>query len=266
MSTFQTKYGPWAVVAGASEGLGEAFARELAARGLNLVLIARRATVLQALADGITKAHPNVQVRCAALDLGRPDLDSALAPFVEDLEVGLLVGNAARSVVGRFVDHPLADQLNVLDVNCRALVVLAHRFGRGMVARRRGGILVMSSIAAAQGGPFLATYAASKGFDLLFAEALWHELAPQGVDVMACRAGATLTPNYERLRPQGTPPPLMSAEAVVEEALAELGRSPSFVAGWKNRLASSLLGLLPRRAAIGIMGKTTARMYAELVK
>lgn len=262
MKDFAKQYGPWAVIAGASEGLGEAFARALAARGINLVLIARRKEVLEQLAATL----PNVQVRIAAIDLGRADLDVAIAPFVDDIEVGLLVSNAARSVIGRFEQQSLADQLNVVDVNCRALVTLTHKLTPGMVARKRGGVIVMSSLAAGQGAPFLATYGASKGFGLLFAEALWHELSPFGVDVIACRAGATRTPNYERLKPQGSPPPLMEAAPVVEEALAELSRTPSFVAGWKNRLAATAMGLLPRRFAIGIMGKTTQRMYSDFVK
>lgn len=266
MTAFAKKYGPWAVVAGASEGMGAAFARAIAARGVNLVLIARRKDALVAVEQGIAVAHPGVQVRLAAIDLARPDLIDALQPFVGDVEVGLLVCNAARSVIGRFDQQPLADHLNVVDVNIRATVTLAHHFAGQMVTRRRGGLITMSSLAAGQGSPFLSTYAASKAFDLIFAEALWHELQPQGVDVVSCRAGATRTPNYDRYRPQGPPPPMMDAAPVVEEALDALGRTPSFVAGWKNKLAVRMLGMMPRRAAIGLMGRTTARMYPDALK
>lgn len=265
MTKFATQYGPWAVVAGASEGLGEAFAKGIAARGVNVVLIARRKEALDQVAAAIQTAHPAIAVRVAAIDLARPDLITALGPVVEDIEVGLVVCNAARSVIGRFEQQPLADHLNVIDVNVRSMVALAHYFGRQMVTRRRGGIITMSSLAAGQGSPFLSTYAASKAYALIFAEALWHELRPHGVDVLACRAGATKTPNYDRAKPQGAEPPMMSPEAVVAEALDELGRKPSFIAGWKNKLAIGMLGLLSRRQAIDIMGRTTARMYPDAI-
>ncbi len=260
MSSFSERYGPWALVAGASAGLGEAFARKLAARGLSLVLLARRREALERLAADLRGAH-GVDVRTRALDLASADLRPAVEEAVAGIDVGLLVYNAAHSVIGPFVERPLPEQLRVLDVNCRAPLVLCHLLGAAMARRRRGGIVLMTSISGSQGGPFLASYAASKAFNLVLAEGLWEELAARGVDVLACRAGATRTPGYEASQPKRSVP-LMEAEDVAERALSALGSGPSVVPGALNRLAAFLFGrLLARRLSIRIMGRATRRLY-----
>lgn len=260
MTAFAQRYGPWALVAGASAGLGAAFARLAAARGLNLVLLARRPDALAALAAELTAAH-RVEVRTGALDLARPDLADAVAALAGDLEIGLLVYNAAHSAVGPFLDRPLAEHQRVLDVNCRGPLVLAHALGRGMASRGRGGIVLMSSLAASQGNPLLASYAASKAFGLVLAEGLWAELRARGVDVVACRAGATRTPGYAASNPRRRVP-LMEPEPVARRALDALGGGPTAVAGALNRVAAFAFGrLLPRRASIRIMERATRRLY-----
>lgn len=251
------KYGPWAVVLGASEGLGAAFARALADRGLNLLLLARRADALEQVAAGL---RGRVLVRTAAIDLADAGLAGALEQLCADIDVGLCVYNAAFSQIGPFLGQSLADKQRVLDVNCRGPMIAAHVFGERFVARGRGGILLMSSLTAFWGSPFVATYGASKAFSLSLGEALWYELAPQGVDVLVCCAGATRTPGFERSS-GADGPKAMSAEAVAEEALGALGGPPSMVPGRTNRLASLVLGrLLPRRGAIRIMGSQTRRL------
>jgi len=258
--SFRERYGPWALVAGASAGLGEAFARNLAARGLHLFLLARRKEALETLAADIRARH-GVQVRHQALDLGGSDVGHRVARLCAGEEVGLLVYNAAASAIGPFLAEPLEAQLRVLDVNCRGPLTLAHQLGRPMMQRRRGGLLLMTSLAASQGGPLLASYAASKAFNLILAEGLWAELRQGGVDVLACRAGATRTPGYASSHPQKSIR-LMEPEAVVEKALQALGHGPSVVPGAFNRLAALLLGrLLPRRTAIGVMGRATHELY-----
>jgi short-subunit dehydrogenase len=260
LSAFRERYGPWALVAGASAGLGEAFARRLAERGLNLLLMARRREALEALAGELREAHA-VEVRTEVGDLGRPDLAEAALRLAAGAEVGLVVYNAAASVIGPFVDRPLEEQLHVVDVNCRGPVVLAHLFGGPMARRGRGGIVLMTSIAGSQGNPFLASYAASKAFNLVLAEGLWEELSSRGVDVVASRAGATRTPGYESSRPKRSVP-LMEPDPVVVQALDALGRGPSVVPGAINKLASFAFGrLLPRRTSIRIMGRATRRLY-----
>jgi uncharacterized protein len=259
------RYGPWAVVAGASEGLGEAFARRLAAEGLHLVLVARRRERLEALAHELSAQH-GVSVRPLALDLARGDVADAVAEAVGDGEVGLLVYNAALSIIGPFLDAPAEEPMRVLDVNCRGPLLLAHRLGGAMAERGRGGILLMSSLSGYQGSALIASYAATKAFNVVLGEGLWDELGERGVDVLVCSAGATRTPNYEASAPKRTSrlATLMEPEAVVSEALAGLGRRPSVIPGLGNRLAALLMQrLLPRRVAVRTMGRATRAMYGK---
>lgn len=259
--SFEARYGPWAVVAGASAGLGEAFARQLAARGIHLVLLARRQETLEALAAALRQAH-GVEVRTLAIDLGRPDLGDAVDALTRDLDVGLLVYNAAHSVIGPFLERPLEAQLRVVDVNVRGPLILAHRLGSRMAKRGRGGILLMASMAAGQGNPWLASYAASKAFNQIFAEGLWGELRQQGVDVLACRAGTMNTPAYAASRPKRAVP-MQEPEAVAAHALGRLGRGPGAIPGWMNRIAAFVFAhLFPREVSIAIMGRATRRLYA----
>lgn len=254
---FRRRYGPCALVAGASEGLGAAFAAELADRGLDLLLLARRGDALEAVAAPL---RARVQVRTAALDLADPDLAARLTDLTLDLDVGLLVYNAAYSTIGPFAAMSLADKERALAVNCRGPLVAAHVLAPRMVARGRGGIVLMSSLTALWGAPWLATYGASKAFDLALGEALWGELAGAGVDVLSCCAGATRTPGFLRASEGPRPPRSMSADAVVREALHALGRRPSMIPGLGNRLAALALRLMPRRRAITILGDATARL------
>ena len=260
MKDFRARYGPWALVTGASEGIGESFARALATRRLDLLLVARRPEPLEALAVGLRAAH-GIRVRTATADVARPDLLAAMDAIAGDGEVGLVVHNAAFSALGPFLDRPLDDLMKVIDVNCRAPLLLAHHFGRKMAARGHGGIVLMSSLAGGQGTPIVASYAASKAFEIVLAEGLWDELRPAGVDVLACRAGPTRTPSYEASRPRKKVP-MMEPGPVAEEALAALGRKPVVVAGKLNRAVNFVMQrLLSRPAAIRFMGSSTRRMY-----
>jgi uncharacterized protein len=261
MNEFSQRYGPWALIAGASVGLGAAFAQNLAERGLNLLLLARRQNALDELAAALRAQH-RIEVRTLAIDLAHPDLGEKVRELAADVDVGLLVYNAAHSVIGPFLEHPVEDHLRVLDVNCRGPLLFAHWFGKAMSQRGRGGILLMTSLAGSQGGPWLSSYAASKAFNLLLAEALWDELGSHGVDVIACRAGATRTPGYAASKPRPSRVPLLDPDYVVQKTLAALGAGPSVVPGLFYRLSAIIMGrLLPRRMAIRIMGRATRRLY-----
>jgi hypothetical protein len=263
---FRDRYGPWALVAGGSVGLGGEFAAQLAARGINLILVARRPEPLEECAAPLRAAH-GVEIRTVSADLGRPDLLDALRPALAGLEIGLLVYNAAISPVGRFLEQELAEKLHALDVNCRAPLMLAHELGRQMAARHRGGIILVSSLSALQGSALIATYAATKAYGYILGEGLWDELREHGVDVLAFLAGATRTPNYEASNPKPATrfaPAVMEPAAVVAEALATLGRQPSGIAGRANRLASFVMTrLMPRKVAVETMGRTTRAMYGR---
>jgi len=260
-TSFRHKYGPWALVAGASEGIGAAFAEELGARGIHLLLLARRTEPLEQVAQAIRAAH-GVEVVTASVDLGAPSVLEDVRRVIDGREVGLLVYNAALSLVGPFLEQPLADKLRLLDVNCRGPLILSDELGRAMVGRGRGGIIIMSSLAGSQGTGHVLTYAASKAFDLVLAEGLWYELRAHGVDVLACRAGATRTPGFESSKPRRVAAPLMDARPVAVEALAALGKGPSMVPGALNRMAAFFMQrVMPRRAAVATMGKATRDMY-----
>ena len=258
------RYGPWAVVAGASEGIGAAFAHALAARGLNLVLVARRAAPLEALAGELASRH-GIETRTLALDLGRSESVTELLSGIGDRDVGLLVWNAAFSLIGPFLEQPLDGHLRELEVNCRAPLSLVHGLGARMVARRRGGIILMASLSGMQGTALVAHYAATKAWNRVLAEGLWWELGKHGVDVLASVAGATDTPGYRASEPAGekaSKVPVMRPEEVVAETLDALGRTPSLITGWRNRWAAALLGrILPRRVAVRIMGTTMDSLY-----
>ncbi|MBW2262630.1 MAG: SDR family NAD(P)-dependent oxidoreductase [Deltaproteobacteria bacterium] len=260
---FGERYGPWALVAGASDGLGAAFGRAIAARGLSVVLVARSADKLEALAEEIRSEH-GVEARPVVQDLGSPDLVDALEEKTAGLEVGLVVYNAGLSIIGPFLDQPLENHLETLQVNCRGPLALTHHYGRPMARRGRGGIVLMSSLAGFQGSALVASYSASKAFDLVLGESLWEELREQGVDVLSCCAGATRTPNYIASEPVHgrLKAPEMEPEEVVEEALASLGSRACVVAGSGNRLLGFILHrLMPRSLAVRIMGASMRRMY-----
>jgi short-subunit dehydrogenase len=258
-SQFGDKYGPWAVIAGASEGLGAEFARQIAARGLHVVLVDVAAELLGAVASEIRAAY-QVDVREVVVDLVGADLNLARS-LGDGVEVGLFVYNAAFSPIGRFVEQDLADKLRALDVNCRAPLVLTHEFAASMAARGRGGIVLMSSMSGFHGTAMVATYAATKAFNLVLAESLWAELSDRGVDVLACCPGPTRTPGFEKSNPKGGPTP-MDPRAVVEETLLALGARPSHVPGFTNRLAEAFMcRVLGRKSAAQVISGATRRMY-----
>jgi short-subunit dehydrogenase len=252
------------VIAGASEGIGASFSRKLAARGINVVLIARRAAPLEELAADLRRSH-GVEVKVQPLDLGSPDAVAGVSAATEGLDVGLLIYNAAYSPIGTFLGCSVEEHLKAVDVNVCGPLRLSHYFGHRLVDRGRGGIILMSSMSGFQGTAMVANYAATKAYDTILAEGLWYELRQQGVDVLACVAGATLTPNYEsstdRIPTRGLARP-MQPDDVTEQALQDLGQRLYGVSGRRNRLASVLLRrLLPRRAAIEMVSKETERMY-----
>lgn len=199
-AAFLQRYGPWAVVAGASKGIGLEFAKELASRGLNLVLLARDPGPHEDTAASIRSDY-SVEVRPVIIDLANPHVSAQLAPHIAGVEVGLLIYNAAHSYIGEYVEQSLESKLATIDVNCRGLVLLTSLFAEKMVARGGGGILLMSSMAGFQGSCLVSTYAATKAFDTVLGEGLWTELGPKGVDVLVCVAGATLTPSFEQHTP-----------------------------------------------------------------
>jgi short-subunit dehydrogenase len=221
-----SRYGPWAVVAGGSEGIGACIAADLAEAGINLVLVARKTEPLEAVA-GELAARTGVQVRTLSLDLTDEAMLDRVRAATDDIEVGLLVYNAGASHrTGPFLDWPIADVLKVVRLNTVGQTLLAHHFGRAMAARGRGGIILMGSLAGNAGSPSVVPYAGAKAYSQIFSEGLWWELKQHGVDVLHVVVGSTETPAMARLgivfRKNAADPP----EAVARYALANLGNGP----------------------------------------
>jgi short-subunit dehydrogenase len=194
-SDFHASYGPWAVVAGASMGIGAALSHEAARRGLNVVLLARGQEQLEATAAEVASQH-GVQVRTVAADLGAPGIGDIVAEATGDLDVGLFVYNAAVGPNSRFIDGDLDLHLLSVDVNCRTPVILCHHFGNRLASRGRGGIVMISSMGGTQGAVNFSTYNAGKAFEWILAESLWTELGDAGVDAVTVFVGATSSLNY----------------------------------------------------------------------
>jgi short-subunit dehydrogenase len=262
-ASFASKYGPWALVAGASDGLGEAFAHELGRRGLSVVLLARRGELLASVAADVEREH-GVSTHIVVADLTDSELGGIVSLGLAGLEIGLLVYNAgAVHGAAKFLDRPLQDAQALIDLNCHGPATLAHLLGQAMRERGRGAMVFMSSMAALAGSAYIATYAATKAFDIIFAEALWQEMQGEGIDVISVIAGATDTPAMRRsLETFGNRSDLAEPSFVATEALNSLGFGPTCVPGEGNRQVASYLWPRSRVALSTMMSEATAEMYA----
>lgn len=244
------------MVAGASEGLGAAFARELATRGMKLVLVARRGDLLGQIADELRGTF-GIEVRCVVADLADPAFAGQLAEAADDLEVGVVVYNAAFTPMGPFLEVPDPEVAQAVDVNVRGPMLAVRALVPAMCERGRGAVVLMSSLSGLQGTPHIAVYAASKAFNINLAESLWYELRSAGIDVVACCAGAMPTPGYERNFGKKVPG-MLSPQEAARRTLNALGRGPRFVPGSVNRMTAVLMGrLLSRRSAVRVIGRNT---------
>jgi short-subunit dehydrogenase len=253
---FKKKYGHYALVAGGSNGLGAAFAEALAQRGLNLILIAREKERLDNTSNRIKEQY-GVDVISIAADMADYEKVKSLIAGLE-VSIGLLVYNAAFAPIGLFEDTSEEKLSMAATVNVRAPLLLAKFLSMRMIQNNRGGIVLMSSLAGAQGSPNLATYAATKAFNAVLAQGLWKELKPHGIDVIGCCAGAILTPGYQQAEKSKKAPGTMTAASVAEQTLNALGKGPVVIPGVINKIAGFVLTrLLTKKAAIGIMSGNT---------
>ncbi len=254
------------VITGASSGIGEAFARKLAARGRNVLLVARSEDKLITLCNELGRLH-SIRAQYVALDLSRPESPLRLFEETEKrgLIVDMLVNNAGFGSMGEFAKLDLARELDMIDLNVKALVELTYRFLIPMRERKQGAIINVASTAAFQPVPFMATYAATKAFVLSFSEALWEENRPYRVKVMALCPGVTDTNFFEAAR--GKKPPARIAESpedVVETALKGLERNKSqVISGWTNFLMAESERLVPRSLVLRVVGRMMRSQYTE---
>ncbi len=254
------------LITGASSGIGEAFARRLAARGENLLLVARSEDKLKSLCEELAQAH-NVHAQYVALDLTQSDAPGTL--FAETkrrgLEVETLINNAGFGSMGDFAALDVARELEMIDLNVKALVALTYLYLAPMRERKSGTIINVASTAAFQGVPFMATYAATKAFVLSFSEALWDENRPLGVHVMALCPGVTETNFFAAAKTDK--PPMRAAQTpdeVVDTALNGLKRKKShIISGWTNYIMTESERLVPRWIVARIAGKAMRPKYGN---
>ncbi len=258
---FAERYGPWAVVAGAGAGLGEAYCRQIAERGLDVVLVDRDADAAERLA-----AELPTDTRVVVLDLGADDAASDLLDAVADLDVGLFVANAALGYVGWFRDQTFAEMDAQLRINLRTPLAVLTGLVPRLAARDRSGIVLMSSQSSRRGAPLVATYAGTKAYLAILAESLWDELADDGIDVLGVLPGSTRTPGWLSSLPQsgmGTDG-VMDPDDVVREVLDTLGTGvPSLIAGQGNRDADGFLESMSRADAVRTVGQVMRDMYPD---
>ena len=247
---WMARYGPQALVTGASDGIGREFARTLAAAGFDLILVARRGDRLRALASELSDRYGTTSTIIEA-DLADNESVSRVIDSTRDTDIGLLVASAGFGSSGPFVDARLDEELGMLDVNCRAALSMAHAYGRRFVARGQGGIVLLSSIVAFQGVPQSAHYAATKAYVQSLAEALRIELEPLGVDVIASAPGPVHSGFAQRANMQmGL---ALDPSAVPPATLSALGRRMTVRPGWLSKLLETALKMLPRWGRVRMM-------------
>jgi short-subunit dehydrogenase len=216
--TFAQRYGDWALICGGSTGIGSEFAAQAASRGLNLLLTARRAEVLDATADDLRGRFP-VEVRTLAADMGRPDIREVIGDFVAGLEVGLFIYNAAAEPQSLFLDTPTEELAANIAVNITTPTMLTWDLAKPMVARGRGGVVLIGSMASLLGMKLFIHYGAAKAYELILGEGLWDELREHGVDAFTYMVGSTGTPSwYNNPRRRNADLPMFDEQQMVDQA------------------------------------------------
>lgn len=247
------KYGPWAIIAGASEGIGAALADQLGAHGLNLVLIARNEALLTEVADRARADH-GIQTVVVPQDLTDADVAAKIAAATDGLDVGLLIYNAGASDrTSMFLDNEYEYSLKQIQLDCIGPTALVRQFAPAMVDRAQGGIVLVASLACLAGSATLAMYSAVKAFQHNLAEGLWAELSPQGVDVCCTPLGMTYTPALQRMGVDFDPSAHMRSEDAAREIIDNIGNGPVHVVGENNRAAASAVWTIDRRALVEMM-------------
>lgn len=256
-NSLRARYGTWAVVTGASSGIGREMALCLAEAGLNLVLVARNRDVLEQIATSVTAQH-GIEARVIDIDLGTEKAVAAVAAGTQNLDVGLLIAAAGFGTSGSFLDAKLEQEIEMLHVNCRALLSLCLHFGRRFASRGRGGMVVFSSIVGFQGTPNATHYAATKAYVQSLGEGLHMELSPLGVDVLVSAPGPVQTPFGERAGMKIGK--ALEPRDVAVSTLNSLGTISTVLPGLLSKVLGYSLALLPRWMRVRIMAKVMEDM------
>ena len=255
------KYGDWALITGASSGIGMEFAQKLANEGMNLILAARRKDRLDKLAMKLEESN-RIKVITAKIDLSKDNFLGELLNIIGDREVSILINNAGFGSRGLFADADSQHETNMIKVNCIAPTILTHHFAPLMIKRNKGAIIFLGSVVAFQPTPFMATYAATKAFNLLLGEALWYELKQHNVQVLTLNPGGTAT-EFQRIADSSTGPVPRTTEQVINTAMKALGKKVSVVDGMYNKVLvfSSRFG--SRKLVVNSSGFITKKLYKK---
>lgn len=246
----KTKYGPWAVVTGASSGIGLELTERLAEAGLNLVINSRRLTQLEIIGQSL-KAKYGISIRVVASDMSAQEGIKELIDATQDLNVGLFIASAGYGTSGLFTESDLADEVAMLRVNCEAVLSLTHHYGKLLAANKRGGIILLSSLVGFQGVPYSANYAATKAYVQSLAEALQVELKPYGVDVLAAAPGPVKSGFGERANMEmGL---ALTPSQIGIPILKALGRQSTVLPGLLTKFLVGSLRTVPRWGKVRIM-------------
>ncbi|MEM7336061.1 MAG: SDR family oxidoreductase [Chloroflexota bacterium] len=265
MSAFSNKYGPWALVTGASSGIGREYALQLAEQGLNVAVLARRKERLDSLVREIESKH-QVKTRIVLVDLTAVDALLTIDEATADIEVGLLVNNAGDGVPGAFLKRDVQEYARTIQLNVTIPMLLSHHFGEKMRRRGQGGILFTASTIAYTGAPYLANYSGAKAYMLNFGMALHQELKASGVDVMVLSPGATRTEmaDMEGANLKNAPMPWMNADDVARIGIRNLGRKSAVIPGFLNNVMILMMSkLMPRSLAMKMFGSMMANMMDD---
>jgi uncharacterized protein len=259
-SKLVSRYGPWAVVTGASDGIGLELAKGLAQAGLNLVLIARRQEVLEKVAAQFQGDY-KVQTRVLSADLANSKAVEEVMDATKDIKVGLLVASAGFGSSGEFLNTNLDTELAMIDVNCRAVLEMTHHYGKRFAAQKRGGIILLSSLVAFQGVPKSANYAATKAYIQSLVEGIHRELKVFGVDVLASAPGPVQTGFATRANMQMGA--ALTSSIVAKKTLEALGKKVTVRPGFSSFFLEASLSLLPRPARVNIMARVMESMTSH---
>lgn len=259
--TMKEKYGNWALITGASSGIGEEFARRLAKEKMNLILLARRTDRLEKLSEELKKLH-GIDTVVATVDLANDNFLDDLKKFVGDREIGILINNAGFGSNGEFKDNVPAHEAKMVKVNCIAPTILTHHFVLQMIERKRGAIIFLGSLVAFQPTPYMATYSATKVFNHYLGESLWYELRKHNIDVLSLNPGGTVTEFHTVANSVSGPMP-RSPQQVVSSALNALGKKPSVVDGFYNKILSASSKFSTRKMTVIVSGWITSALYTK---
>lgn len=264
MNNFKKQYGPWALITGASSGIGRAISEQVAQQGLNIVAVARNQDNLDTLKEAL-EAQYDITVKTISADLSQAEANHSINKQTADLDIGLLIPNAGIENNGAFIDNPIEAEQKMLSLNTTSPMLLSHYFGKRFSARGRGGILLTSSLFGYQGVPFVSNYAATKAYILSLGEALNVELKPLGIDVTVLSPGLTDTAMPQNMAIDFNKMPITThqPDVVARIGLNALGKKATVVPGFINKFYAWENRLIPRSWPVKLFGLLIQRAMSE---